>query len=257
MAKLTDEKRQAQIVTMLAQNGAMKSTDLSRHFGVSRETIRRDLITLNEAGEIKKYFGSAIPAHDFSIEPVSKRSMENHELKERIARKALSLMPSPAIVFIDTGSTPLCFAQLLKPLSGYTVITNSMPVVNELIESDNQVIIAGGTLNHRIWATCGLQTASFLQTVKVEFAILGSSGFERHHGPASNNFDDANIKQAVIDGAMTSLVLADSTKASYSSLLQYASWRDISYLITDAGISDTKQEEIAAMTDVVIVDVDE
>lgn len=72
-------------------------------------------------------------------------------------------------------------------------------------------------------------------------------------GPATNHFEDSQIKKTAIESAQTSIVLTDSHKATYSSLTQYASWRDIDYLITDKEISSEKASELQEQTAVIIV----
>ncbi|MCI8586575.1 MAG: DeoR/GlpR transcriptional regulator [Lachnospiraceae bacterium] len=99
----------------------------------------------------------------------------------------------------------------------------------------------------------GAQTISFLKCIKVDVAILGSSGFDRHEGPSSNTFDDSQIKQVVIKNAQSSIVVADSRKATYSSFTQYANWKEIDHLITDDGISPELVQRLSEFTDVILV----
>ena len=93
---------------------------------------------------------------------------------------------------------------------------------------------------------------SFLECIKVDVSFLGSSGFDRHKGPTSNTFDDCQIKKTVLQNAQTNVVLADSSKATYSSLTQYANWRDIDYLITDDEFSEEARQQLQEMTAVVL-----
>ena len=78
------------------------------------------------------------------------------------------------------------------------------------------------------------------------------SGFGRHKGPTSNTFEDCQIKTTAIQNAQTSIVLADSSKSTYSSLTQYASWRDIDYLITDSELPEEMQKQLEELTAVII-----
>lgn len=249
MSKLTAAERQAQIVELLSNNGTMKIIDLANYFHVSRETIRRDLIVLNEAGSIKKW---VVPAYDFETRPVDTRMKEREDSKTAICEKAFELLRDRSVLYLDTGSTVLCLAKRLKSSSGHTIITNSIPVINELIGSDNQLIVTGGSIDQRVMCVMGSQTISFLECIKIDAAILGSSGFERHNGPTSNTFEDCQIKKTAIQNAQTSIVLADSSKATYSSLTQYASWRDIDYLVTDNELSKEMQQQLKDMTTVVL-----
>ena len=252
MSKLGAAERQAQIVDLLSNNGTMKIMDLAKHFQVSRETIRRDLIVLNQAGTVKKWFGGAIPVYDFETRPVDDRMKEREESKAKICEKAMELLSDKSVIFLDTGSTLLCLAKMLKNASGHTIISNSIPVINELIGSDNQLIVTGGSVNQRVMCATGAQTIEFLERIKVDMAILGSSGFERHKGPTGNTFDDCQIKMTAIRNAQTSVVVADSSKAGYSSLTQYASWKEIDCLITDSELPDGMKRRLEEMTSVVL-----
>ncbi|MCD7886828.1 MAG: DeoR/GlpR family DNA-binding transcription regulator [Clostridiales bacterium] len=252
MAKLSASERQAQIVELLSNNGTMKIMELANHFQVSRETIRRDLIVLNEAGAVKKWFGGAIPMYDFETKPIDTRIKEREDSKSKICEKAFELLRDRSVLYLDTGSTTLYLAKLLKGTSGHTIISNSIPVINELIGSNNQLIITGGSVNQQVMSAMGSQTISFLECIKIDTAVLGSSGFARHKGPTSNTFDDCQIKKTVIQNAETNIVLADSRKATYSSLTQYANWRDIDYLITDSELSDEAKQQLEKLTDVVL-----
>lgn len=253
MAKLSAAERQAQIVELLSNNGTMKAVDLANYFQVSRETIRRDLIALSEAGTVKKWFGGALPVNDFSVKPVDTRLMDRQDIKMQLCEKAMEYIPEHAVLYLDTGSTVLCFAKLLQQLSGYTIITNSISALNTLLESNNQIIMTGGTVNAQVMSTYGMQTTSLLKSLRVDAAILGTSGFDRHNGPSTNHFEDAEIKKTAIDSAQTSIVLTDSRKATYSSLTQYANWRDIDYLITDAEVPLETVQQLNEMTTVIQV----
>lgn len=252
MSKLSASDRQAQIVELLSNNGTMKVMDLASHFQVSRETIRRDLIVLNEAGAVKKWFGGAMPMYDFETRPVDDRMKVREDSKIKICEKAMELLQDKSVLFLDTGSTPLCLAKMLRNVAGRTIISNSIPVINELVGSNNQLIITGGSINQQVMSAMGSQTISFLECIKVDVAFLGSSGFDRHKGPTSNTFDDCQIKKTVLQNAQTNVVLADSSKATYSSLTQYANWRDIDYLITDDELSEEARQQLQEMTAVVL-----
>ncbi len=252
MARLSVSERRDQIVELLTNNGTLKITDLAKHFQVSRETIRQDLIALNEAGVAKKWFGGAVPMVDFKIQPVDGRLLSHQEERLKICEKALEYIPEQAIIFLDTGSTALCMAKLLKSRSGCTIITNSIPAINELIGSGNKTIATGGNINSQTMSMTGMQTIELLERLKTNVAILGSSGFERHQGPTTNDFDDGQIKRVVIKNAQTNIVVAGSEKAAYSSLIQYTSWENIDYLITDAEFPKEIAAEIMKRTEVVV-----
>lgn len=254
MKKSSAAERQAQIVDLLSINGTMKIVDLANHLNVSRETIRRDLIELSETGAVKKWFGGAISTQekqDFSILELNKKMKINATAKMQICQKVLDLIPPQSVIFVDNGSTTLWLARYLKQLSGYTIITTSIPVINTCINSSNKLIITGGVVDPLIMSAMSAPTLDFLKHLKTDVAILGSSGFKLNDGPTGNNFEYSHIKKAVIKNAQTSIVLADSSKATYSSLVQYADWKEIDYLITNSDIDSDIRKKIESKTNVI------
>lgn len=254
MKKLNAAERQAQIVELLSNNKTMKIVDLANHFNVSRETIRRDLIVLNEIGAAKKWFGGAISTQekqDFSIQEIDKKIKINATSKMQICQKALELIPPQAVIFLDNGSTTLYMAKLLKNLSGHIIITTSIPVINTCINSSNKLIICGGVIDPLIVSTIGSSSVDFLKQIKTDVAILGSSGFKMNNGPTGNNFEYSQIKKTAIKNAQTSIVLADSSKATYSSLIQYVDWDEIDYLVTNSDINPDIREKIESKTNII------
>lgn len=87
MAKKIAAQRQKKIVELLERNGGYKMTELANIFNVSKETIRRDLIHLNEIGAIQKKYGGAVSAYEFQSQPVSMKLEKNHDLKKESAEK--------------------------------------------------------------------------------------------------------------------------------------------------------------------------
>ena len=200
-----------------------------------------------------KRFGGAIAVNDFTTLPIDSRLLDEHDAKKRIARKALSFIPEHGFIYLDTGSTTLSLALELKNLSGYTIITNSIPVLTTLIDSKNHLIFLGGECNAEIMCSVGVQVIELLKTLRVDIAFLGSAGFEQHHGPATNAFADGQIKSCAISCAQTSIVLCDSRKAKYSSFQQYASWNEIDHLISDTDFPQEFADKLQEFTNVILV----
>lgn len=251
MAKKGDIRRK-HIIALLNKSGTMSITELSKQFDVSRETIRRDLQYLKASGEIKKWYGTVMPKQDFQILSVDHRMREKAEEKQFIVRKAVELIAQRTVIFIDAGSTGLTLAKEIGKLNGYTVITNSFPVINELANSKNQVISIGGKVDPLTFSAVGTQALSFLDKIKIDVAFFGTSGFADHNGPTSNSFEDGEIKRKIIENSRLNIVLSDSSKASYSSLTQYTDWHSIDYLITDDGLNEAIEKKLRLVTDILI-----
>lgn len=257
MPKPIAAERQQQILEVLQQQHSVKIIDLAEMFQVSKETIRRDLNALEERGCLQKSYGGAIaaPKYEFNTVSLESRIHKDQNIKMKLCERALAFLPEKAVIFVDTGSTMHCLAELLMQRSGYTILTNSLDAANVLIHSKNRTVLTGGELNEETMATDGFQTIEFLNKIKVDFAFLGTNGFEQHHGPAGTDFLDVQTKQAIIKNSKETIVVSDSRKATYSALIQYASWRDIDHFITDSKLPEPFQNSLSELTDVILVEV--
>jgi DeoR family fructose operon transcriptional repressor len=253
MAKLMTPDRQVKIVELLNNNGSLNMSELAKRLEVSKETIRRDLLYLHEIGAIKKFHGGAAVNYDLKTPNITIKSNSNMLAKDRICQKALEYLPEQGVIFLDTGSTVMCFAGLLSKKSGLTIITDSLAAANALVNSNNTVHLTGGQLNSLNMSMDGYQTVNFLSTVKVELAVFGSNGFEQHHGPTTGGFLDVQIKQTILKNARTCIVLADSSKSRSIAFAQYTTWSEIDCLITDSDIAPDVVAELEKATSVIVV----
>lgn len=254
MGKLIAAERQKEILKLLHDNGSVKIGQLAEQFDVSRETIRRDLSYLNEIGAAQRSHGGATSMYEFGNIPIETRINKDADLKTKLCEKALEFIPPTGVIYLDAGSTIVHMAKLLAQRSGCTIVTCSLSAANVLINSDNTTIITGGQLNSANMSAEGFQTTNFINNLKVAVSFLGTNGFEQHRGPAVSDFADAQTKQAILPNAKLNIVISDSSKASTSALVQYASWRDVDYFITDSDLPKPLYDMISEMTNVILVD---
>lgn len=255
MGKLIAAERQKEILKLLHDNGSVKIGQLAEQFQVSRETIRRDLSYLNEIGAAQRSHGGATSMYEFGTVPIETRINKDADIKIKLCERALDFIPPTGVIYLDAGSTIVHMAKLLSQRSGCTIVTCSLSAANVLINSDNTTIMTGGQLNSGNMSAEGFQATSFINNLKVAVSFLGTNGFEQHKGPAVSAFADAQTKQAIIPNSKVNVVISDSSKASTSALIQYASWRDISYFITDSNLPKPLYDSISEMTNVILVDV--
>ncbi|WP_019552759.1 DeoR/GlpR family DNA-binding transcription regulator [Propionispira raffinosivorans] len=253
MPKLITAERRNNIAELIISNGSIKVGEVAKKFDVSTETIRKDLIYLDKIGVIKKSRGGALSSLEIIEKPLEYRNTENFDLKNAIANKALSFVKNNSVIFIDAGSTTLCLAKLLYLKKGLTIITNSFSAANVLSNSQNIIHMSGGQLNNTTMALEGFGATNFLSKIKVDIAFLGSSGFKEHNGPTSIDFSDANVKQTMIDNSKLAVVLADSNKSRSTALVEYTSWKNIDYLVTDDGMASIDADNLKKHVELIII----
>ena len=253
MGKLLAKERQKEIIEYINSTGSAKIGELADKFEVTKETIRRDLTHLQEIGATERSHGGATLISSFRPIPIETRISENSAVKYALCEKGLELIPEQGVIYLDAGSTMQCMAKLLSQKSGYTIVTNSINTTYHLNNGNNVTILTGGQLNPNNMSTEGFQTTNFINTIKVDIAFLGTSGFEQHNGPAVSEFTDAQIKQAIIPQSKIIVVISDSSKAHICSLVQYANWKDIDYFITDKDLPSATYKTLSELTEVILV----
>ncbi|WP_392561832.1 DeoR/GlpR family DNA-binding transcription regulator [Orbus sturtevantii] len=251
------EYRRNKIAQLIASRENFKVGELAKIFNVSTETIRKDLIFLDRQGIVKKSHGGAIINEvnlKSSVEkPLSIKELENKEYKKRIAMHALSLIPPNASFFIDSGTTNYFLAELLAHEKGMNIFTNSIPVVNMLAESANNIYILGGKLKEQSHCIVGNWTLQLLENIQPDIAFLGSDAFKNSLGPCTASFDESGIKSKIVEKSEKAIVLADSSKFSNSGLFTFCEWNKIDLLITDTRVSKKELKQLNQVTHVITV----
>jgi len=251
------EYRRNKIAQLIASRENFKVGELAKIFNVSTETIRKDLIFLDSQGIVKKSHGGAI-INEANLKsavekPLSIKELENKEYKKRIAMHALSLIPANASFFIDSGTTNYFLAELLAHEKGMNIFTNSIPVVNILAESNNNIYILGGKLKEQSHCIVGNWTLQLLENIQPDIAFLGSDAFKNSLGPCTASFDESGIKSKIVEKSEKAIVLADSSKFNNSGLFTFCEWNKIDLLITDTRVGKKELKQLNQQTHVITV----
>lgn len=251
--RLQAEKRRNEVLEELGRDENISVNELAEKFGVTTETIRKDLRFWEEKGVLRKTHGGAVFSAEDTVRHISKRLVENVEAKNRLAEKALEYIPERGVVFLDSGSTMLCLAKRVNLLAGLTIVTNSIIIANTLSESKNTILLAGGKVWGDTMGTVGLWATNALSSIRLDVAFVGCSGIIGFDGPTVEGLADAEVKRTVLSRAKLSVALADSDKFKTSGLMAFCSWKDIGVLITNADADPQTCAELADLTDVVKV----
>jgi DeoR/GlpR family transcriptional regulator of sugar metabolism len=97
---------------------------LVRELEVSRDTIRRDLEDLADAGLLVRVHGGALPAA-IGGQPYHVRREQAFEAKDAIGIALVRMMRPGSVVFLDAGTAALAVARALPPELRATIATNS------------------------------------------------------------------------------------------------------------------------------------
>ena len=249
---LVDDRRQY-IKKKLIAEGKIKVSELSEIFEVSSETIRKDLLFLEEKGIAKKGYGGAVVANSL-IEPSFLEKYNKYiDEKNDIAKKAIEYISDGMIVLLDAGSTVYTFAKMLALKNNITVFTNSPKSAQILDDYKVKTYLVGGKIRNNSNAIVGGWAVRAIEEIRADVAILGTSGFKDRQGPCVENFEEAEVKQAMIRSANKLIVLGDSSKSKTYSMIEYAKWQDMDVLITDRNIDKKIKDELKEKVELVLV----
>lgn len=230
--KYTAERRN-EIAKMLEQDGVVHTAALSELYSVSTETIRKDILALEQSGLAVKTYGGAISTKAQIEDPVSVKSTENKELKRRIAAAAEKLIPKNATILLDGGSTTYALAEKIAGRSDLTVVTNSVNIMHLLAESGNTVLALGGIMRPSSRSTVGEWAIRALSSLNIPLSFIGTDGFAGCDGPSSSAYEEAELKRIALQRSQRLIVLADHTKFMKTHLFQVCSWDDVFGMVTD------------------------
>ncbi len=233
-------ERQRQIEQLIAADGRVAVLDLADRFGVTTETVRRDLATLERAGVVRRVHGGAVQRGRASTAEasVAERSARRSTAKESIARAAVDLLDAQlgGAVYLDAGTTTAAVAHLLAGGSRgeLEVVTHSMGVAQTLAGAPGIGLTAiGGRVRGLTAAAVGAQTVETIGRLRPDIAVLGTNGVAAGFGLSTPDPDEAAVKRAIVVAARRVVLVADSEKFDAEFLVAFAALTDIDVLITD------------------------
>ena len=121
-------ERKAAIVALLKRDGRVVSTSLAREFGVSIDTVRRDLDELEDAGAAQaRARRRGGPAARRAALPRPRRG-RRAGASSGVAALARALLADGELIALGGGTTALALARSLPPDLRATVVTASLDV---------------------------------------------------------------------------------------------------------------------------------
>lgn len=235
---LTEERRN-QMLNMLKGSSNIIVNDLALQFDVSVATIRRDLTALEEMGKLKRVYGGAIPAQAQPKNYISfdTRITDCIKEKEAIAKETAKLVKPKETILLDMGTTTLQVAKYIKAISGLTVLTNSIPIIDELVDSQVSVFALGGRVRLNEFSIVGNLAIETLKAFHVDKAIIGCGGFSMEDGITEYSYDVAQLKSHFINHCDKAILVTDSRKFGKSASVRVEDTFKIDTIVTDSRIS--------------------
>ena len=227
--------RQADILALARDAGRLDVDSLAARFGVSPQTIRKDLNELCDQGLLQRYHGGAmLPSGVANLAYESRRQLAT-DAKRLIGQRAAELIPNSCSLLINIGTTTEQVASALRGHKGLMVITNNMNVVNILRGYDEiEVIVAGGVLRHSDGGIVGAPAVEFLRQFKVDYAVIGTSAIDEDGALLDFDYREVEVARKIVESARCVILVADSLKYERSAPVRIGHVSDVDHFVTDA-----------------------
>lgn len=234
------KERHNKIYALIQNEGAVTASKLVKLFGVSAETVRRDLQEIENDKLLKKVHGGAVAINKMKqFEGLKIRNSENSEQKYELSQKASEFVYDGDIIAVDSGSTAKIFAEVLsEKFSDLTVITYSTDVFEALRGCKNiSVILCGGYHLREENAFFGEFVLDMLDNLHVKKAFVFPSAVSAGYGIADFQRELYPMQKKLISIADEVYVLADSSKFEKKGLLKVDDMKSEYTYITDSHLN--------------------
>jgi DeoR family transcriptional regulator, aga operon transcriptional repressor len=232
---LSSIERQEIIFRTIKEQKRIRLEDISKSFGISTATARRDLDVLAEQGKVQRVHGGAIISRKAPPEmAVTLRQVEQADEKQRIGLAAAQMIADGETVFISSGTTALEVAKHLVDRSSLTIITNSLPVLNLFNSNRNiYVICLGGNFRHSEASYIGHLTEKNLEEVRADKVIFGIRALSLEEGLTNDYMNETTTDRMILKVGREVIIVADHTKFDRISTSYVAPLSAIHTVVTD------------------------
>lgn len=247
-------KRQNKILLLARENGRVDVEELSNTFGVSPQTIRKDLNELCDKQLLQRIHGGAIVGSGIENVSYEARRLLAPASKKAIGAKAATLISDNSSLLINIGTTTEQVAHSLRHHKGLLVITNNINAV-EIMKNfmGIELIIAGGQVRRSDGGIVGVAAVDFINQFKVDYAVIGVSAIDADGSLLDFDFREVRVAQAIIENARQVILVADKMKMEKTAPIRIGHISQIDTIVCDDTLPAKLQEICAARgVDVII-----
>ncbi|MFH9354850.1 DeoR/GlpR family DNA-binding transcription regulator [Kitasatospora sp. NPDC017646] len=243
---MSNQERHTRIAQAVRDAGSATVPDLAELTGASEMTIRRDLDTLAAQGVLERFRGGARTLLLRGEEPpFALRAREAVDAKRRIAAEISALIADGETVVLDSGTTCLEVARLLRERP-VTVMPLSLQAIHVFGDTPGPatLIVPGGQPRTAEGALTGPLTLASLAALRFDTAVIGCCGLSAADGLTAYDLDDATVKKAAMAAARRTLVAADAGKLGRTAFAHVSPAALLHTLVTD---TTAPADELAAL----------
>ncbi|MBQ4177454.1 MAG: DeoR/GlpR transcriptional regulator [Lachnospiraceae bacterium] len=236
---MAQKDRVFQILDLIRAKQKVSVSELSAKFGVTGETIRRDLERLEREGYVARTYGGAVliqqpPGHVNYTE----RAVQNVEAKIEMGELTASILPSSGAIGCDASTTVLSMIPYIKDNPGITLLTNSIRILNDFMYDKIRIISTGGNLRSRTQSLQGEAVSRSMEDYFLDVCVLSCRSLDLENGIYEGDEEEAYFKNIMVEHSRRVIIVADHTKFNKTSLIRTLPYEKVDVLVTDRKPSD-------------------
>ncbi len=226
--------RQTEIMARARVEGRVSVDGLAADFGVTTQTIRRDLNLMSRGGLLTRVHGGAVPATSVTNLDYAERRALALEEKRAIGQHAAAMIPNGCSMIINIGTTTEQVALALRDRHDLFVVTNNINVVNILSgTTTKEIILAGGAVRQSDGAIVGNDAVEFIRKFRVDYAVIGASALDEDGSIMDFDVREVAVARAITANARRTILVCDHTKFERSAPVRICDLSDIDHFVSD------------------------
>ncbi|SLN74416.1 Glycerol-3-phosphate regulon repressor [Roseivivax jejudonensis] len=227
--------RHPEILEIARRDGKVTVDGLAEHFGVTLQTIRRDLSDLAETGRLERVHGGAVlPSGTMNIGYEDRRGL-NAEGKAAIARACAAAIPHDCSIFLNIGTSTEAVAEQMLTHRNILAVTNNLNVAATLARNpDCEVVVTAGALRRSDGGLTGDLTQSTIRQFKFDIAVIGCSALDDEGDILDFDMQEVGVTRIIIEQSRRVFLVADHTKFRRNAPVRVAALADLAAFYTDA-----------------------
>jgi DeoR/GlpR family transcriptional regulator of sugar metabolism len=232
--KMLKEERQQLILEHLKTAKKINLGDLSNMLTVSYDSVRRDVIELEDKGLLKKVHGGVVSNSYLNILSGQRKDVKKGGDLEIVIKKAVKFLKNNQIIILDGGTTNFFLAEQIPKNLTLTVITNSPPLAMALNDHENvEVILLGGRYYKRYQIAMGPEVSNQLKRFNADIYFMGVNGIDKTKGLTIRNYEESILKQQMMAAAKNTICCVVEEKIGVLEAYQICPLEKINTLITN------------------------
>ena len=242
-------ERYNNIIALVEKHGFISIESLMDALQVSRSTIRRDLLALEEMNKLARSRGGAISkqASGSYIPGFKHRKSIHLEEKQRIGEAALQFVHEHDTILLDEGTTTLELAKRLKQFHSLVVATYDLNLVEEMSAmSGINLVVSGGSYKARSNLVVGYFAEKFFSKIRADRFFMAADAVDLKMGCMCYGMDEIHLKINMINSSRETILLADHSKFETVEFIKVCGLDKIHTVVTGKEVKPEAVEELRA-----------